>query len=158
MNFKTAVEKSDHLSNAFRQGLQALRKRDRRHIKAEDTRRITGSVDVDSAYATVDPQASRWDFGVAYQHTNRNDEVVYWVETHTASSSEIETVLQKAAWLQQWFQAKGKYLARFEKDMVWVSSGSTRLTLSDPKRKRMAELGLRCCGQKLHLPNERAPV
>lgn len=156
MKFQTAVKKSAHLSNAFREGLQALRKRDRRHIEAEDTRKITGSIDVDSAYVAVDPQANRWDFGIAYQHTNRNDEVVYWVETHTASDSEIGTVLRKAAWLQQWFRGKGKYLARFEKDIVWVSSGTTRLTLSAPKRKRMAELGLRCCGQKLHIPNKKA--
>jgi len=158
MDFKTAVERLPELSNAFREGLQALRKRDRRHITAEDTRRITGSVDVDSAYAAVEPHANRWDFGIAYQHTNRKNERVYLVETHTASDSEFETVLRKAAWLQQWFRANGKFLARFEKDIVWVSSGSTRLTLSDPKRKRMAELGLRCCGQNLHIPNEKASV
>jgi hypothetical protein len=155
MTFKEAVENTTHLENAYRPGLQALRAQDRPHIDAEDTRKLTGSVDVDTANVAADPHGNRWDFGIAYQHTNRSEEVVYWVETHTANDSQVGVVIKKAAWLQQWFKGRGKQLAIFEKDIVWVSSGATTFTLSSTQRKQMAALGLRPAGGKLRIRNKR---
>ena len=155
MTFKEAIEKTPSLKGAYCAGLQALRKQDAKHIEAEDTRSIKGSVDVDAANLAAEPQANRWDFGIAYKHTNRDAEVIYWVETHTASDSEVSCVLRKAAWLQNWFKGKGRLLAAFEKDIYWVSSGSTKFTLSAPQRKQMAQLGLLSAGNKLRIRNER---
>lgn len=155
MTFKQAVENTPSLGGAYCEGLQALRKQDAKHINAEDTRAIRGSVDVDAANLATEPQANRWDFGIAHQHTNRKEEVVYWVETHTASNSEVGCVLKKAAWLQNWFKGKGKRLAAFEKDIFWVSSGATSFTLSAPQRKQMAQLGLRSAGRMLNIRNKR---
>ncbi|MBE7494465.1 MAG: hypothetical protein HS117_05940 [Verrucomicrobiaceae bacterium] len=155
MTFQEAVEKTTHLKDAYRPGLQALRAEDKPHIEAEDTRKLTGSVDVDTANLVSEPHSNRWDFGIAYQHTNRSGEVVYWVETHTASDSQVGVVIKKAAWLQQWFKGHGKHLALFEKDIVWVSSGATTFTLSSTQRKQMAALGLRPIGGKLRIRNKR---
>jgi len=155
MTFQTAVEKTRHLKHAWRAGLEALRAPDRRHIGAEDTRRLTGSVDVDTACRRADPDGNRWDFGIAYQHHNRGQEVVYWVETHTASDSQVGKVIRKAQWLQRWFRGDGRLLARFEKDIVWVSSGPTKFTLSATQRKQMSEVGLRTVGSRLRIRNER---
>jgi len=155
MTFKEAVEKTTHLKKAYCPGLQALRAEDKPHIEAEDTRKLTGSVDVDTANTASDPYGNRWDFGIAYQHTNRDAEVVYWVETHTASDSQVSVVIKKAAWLQQWFKGHGKHLAAFEKDILWVSSGATTFTLSSTQRKQMAVLGLRPTGGKLRIRNKR---
>jgi len=41
----------------------------------------------------TEPNAHRWDFAIAYQHTNRTKEFIYWVETHTGSDNQISTVL-----------------------------------------------------------------
>ena len=155
MTFKEAVEKTKHLEKAHRQGLQALEDKCKPHIEAENTRKITGSVFVDEANKKVDPYGHRWDYGIAYQHTNRDAEVVYWVETHTASDSQVGKVIKKAAWLQQWFKGHGKHLATFEKDILWVSSGATTFTLSSTQRKQMAALGLRTTGGKLRIRNKR---
>ena len=153
--FKEAIKKTPSLDGAYREGLQALRKQDAKHIDAEDTRALRGSIDVDAANLAAEPQANRWDFGIAYQHTNRKEEVIYWVETHTASDSEVGRVLKKAAWLQTWFKGKGKHFVHFEKDILWVSSGSTSFTLSAPQRKQMAQLGLRSAGGNLRIRNNR---
>ena len=155
MTFKEAVEKTARLENAWCAGLQALRSQDRRHIEVEDTRKLVGSVDVDAANEPFDHHGNRWDFAIACQHTNRPAEVIYWVETHTASDSQVGKVIKKAAWFQQWFRSKGKLLATFEKDILWVSSGATTFTLSSTQRKQMAVLGLRPAGGKLHIRNKR---
>jgi hypothetical protein len=155
MTFKQAVEKSPHLHQAWCVGLQALRPEDKPHIQAEDPRKLTGSVDVDTAYQKVVPQSNRWDFGIAYQHTNINQEVIYWVELHTASDSEVKVVIKKAQWLLEWLANEGRLLAGFERDIVWISSGPTTFTLSSTQKKRMAASGLKHVGGKLRISNRR---
>ena len=155
LTFKQAIAKTPSLAKSYREGLQALRNQDAKHINAEDTRAIRGSLDLDASNLAAEPPANRWDFGIAYQHTNRKAEVVYWVETHTASDSEVGRVLKKAAWLQNWFKGKGKLLAQLEKDIFWVSSGATSFTLSAPQRKQMAQLGLRSAGSTLQIRKKR---
>lgn len=155
MNVEQAAGKIEALKNAWRPGLQALRAEDKPHIEAEDPRKITGSVDVDKAYQKLIPQSNRWDFGIAFQHSNRDKEVVYWVELHTASDSQVKVVIKKAQWLLQWLRDEGKPLAAFEKDIIWVSSGATTFTRSSPQRKLMAQAGLQHVGGKLHIPTKR---
>ncbi len=140
---------------AWRRGLQALRPEDKPHIEADDTRRLKGSIDLDRAWQPLDPYGNRWDFGIAYQHSDMLDEFIYWVETHTASDHEVDRVIRKARWLLDWLKGPGKRLAQFEREVVWVSSGATTFTLTAPKKKRMAEAGLLHRGLKLAIRNER---
>jgi hypothetical protein len=113
MNFKDAVGKTLHLENAWKPGLGALRAKDRPHILPEETRLLRGSVDVDSALQKHDPNANRWDFAIAYKHSNRDRDSVYWVEIHTANDKEVKVVLNKLRWLRTWLGNDGKYLAQF---------------------------------------------
>ena len=155
MNFQQAVGKTPALKDAWRAGLQALRAEDKPHIEAEDPRNLTGSVDVDTAYQKLMPQSNRWDFGIAFQHSNHDKEVVYWVELHTASDSQVKVVIKKAQWLLEWLNGEGKPLAAFEKEIVWVSSGATTFTRSSPQKKLMAQAGLQHVGGKLRIPSKR---
>lgn len=155
ITFKDTVAETKGLETAYQKGLQALEQKCKAHIDAEDTRKIKGSVFVDVAYLATDPNGNRWDYGIAYKHTNREEEVIYWVETHTASDSQVSRVLAKAVWLQKWFKGMGKKLAEFEKEILWVSSGATTFTLSSTQRKQMATLGLRTTGGKLRIRNKR---
>ena len=116
-----------HLQNAWTQGLGALRRQDRPHVTAEDTRLLRGSADVDSALQAYEPHAHRWDFGIGYRHTNRHKDCVYWVEIHTADDKEVKVVLDKLLWLRAWLTGAGRLLNQFESDFVWVSSGATSL-------------------------------
>jgi len=156
MKFKAAVEKVPGLEKAHQPGLRALRSQDRPHIVAEDTRRLTGSIDVDSALQARYPQANRWDFAIAYDHTDRNAEVIYWVELHTASDSQVKVVIKKAQWLLQWLKGDANTLATFEREIIWVSSGATSLTPSAPQTKQMAQAGLVHRGGTLRITNKRA--
>jgi hypothetical protein len=156
MSFKTALENTLNLENSYQPGLQALRAEDRPHIQADDTRRLRGSADIDAALLKAEPNANRWDFAIAYQHTNPNAaEFIYFVELHTASDSQVSVVIRKAQWLVNWLQNDGRLLAAFDHDIVWVSSGSTSFTPSATKLKQMALLGMRHCGTILRIRNKR---
>jgi hypothetical protein len=158
MTFKQAVERTAHLENSWRGGLQALRAQDARHIEAENTRHFRGSIDLDTAWQPLDPQGHRWDFGISYQHTDREKEFVYWVETHTANDSEVDRVIHKAKWLLAWFQRGGRLLNAFEREILWISSGRTSFTLTAPQRKQMAAAGLKQIGPTLRVRNAWAPI
>lgn len=155
MTFKDAVRQTPDVQNAWRTGLQALRAEDRPHVEAEDTRRLCGSADIDAALLQKEPNANRWDFGIGYKHEDRTEEVIYWTELHTASDSQVSVVIKKAQWLVNWLKNSAPKLKAFENDIVWVSSGATSLTLSNPKQKQMAQVGLRHVGSKLRIKNKR---
>jgi hypothetical protein len=155
VSFKAAIEKTPNLEKAHQMGLQALRAEDRRHIDAEDTRHLTGSVYVDAALQKADPHGNRWDYAIGYQHANRAEEVIYWVEPHTASDAQVKTVIKKAQWLLTWLKGAGKLLDAFEREIVWVSSGATSFTLSAPQNKQMALVGLQHRGSVLRISEKR---
>jgi hypothetical protein len=155
MNFKDAVEGTPYLDGAHQPGLQALRAQDRPHLDVAKTRNLRGSVDIDTAFQETDPHANRWDYAIGYQHSNRADEVIYWLELHTASDSQIKVVIKKAQWLMNWLKDTGKLLAKFERDIIWVSSGPTSFTLGSPQKKQMAQVGLEHRGGLLRLPEKR---
>jgi len=152
-----AVNATPHLKGKWKRGLQALRAEDKPHIKAADTRSITGSVDVDSAlmHLPEHAQANRWDFAIGYQHEDRTQECLYWVELHTASDSQVDVVLRKLQWLLCWLEGDGKALKAFERDFVWVSSGATHYTLNGPQRRAFVDLGLRQTGGVIRIPKKR---
>ena len=56
--------------------------------------RLRGSLDLDAAWQQLDPHANRWDCALADQHTNREPEFLYWVETHTANESQVNCVIR----------------------------------------------------------------
>jgi len=143
MTFRQASDATPHLLDKFEDGLAALRKRDKNHVTSTDTRRITGSVDVDTAYKRVPGHegANRWDFAVGYQHTNRKAEVIYWIETHTGSDKEIERMRRKRAWLATWLKNEGKPLAKFEARYVWAPSGKTSFLGGALQVRKLALLG-----------------
>ena len=155
MDFKKTVQKTHLLEDAWRPGLQALRAEDKPHIHAEDPRKLTGSVDIDAAYLAEDPNGNRWDYAIGYRHTNRTADVIYWVELHTGSDSQINVMIKKVKWLRAWFKGAGERLAAFEREILWVSSGSTKLTPSSPQKKKMAMAGLRQVGGRFRIPNQR---
>jgi hypothetical protein len=155
MNFKRSVKKTPLLEDAWKPGLQALRAEDKPHIAPDDSRKIKGSVDIDAAYMAKDPNGNRWDFAIGYRHTNRKADVIYWVELHTASDSEVKVVIRKAQWLLNWFKGPGTLLSAFEREILWVSSGSTKLSPSAPQKKQMAQVGLRQVGGRLRINDHR---
>jgi hypothetical protein len=155
LSFSKAVMETPHLAAAWQPGLGALRAQDKPHIQPHDPRALKGSVDIDGSLKHYHPTAHRWDFGIAYRHSNRPSEFVYWVEIHPATEKEVNVVLDKFKWLLNWLTSDGYRLKGFECDYVWLSSGKTSLSPTSPKLKQFAQLGLRYGGKILRIPNNR---
>lgn len=156
MSFKSAVEKTPQLEDAWQPGLQALRAEDKPHIHPEEPQRLRGSVDIDAALQKAEPNANRWDFAIAYQHSNEPDEFLYWVELHSASDSQVKVVIRKAVWLLDWLRNGGKSLNSFKREIIWISSGATSFTRAAPQRRQMAQVGLVHRGSHLQIRNSRS--
>ena len=154
MKFRKAVELSPSLEQAWQTGLSALRSTDRTHVRVEDTRRLTGSVDLDNTLKSTLPNEPRWDYAVGYRHTTPKGEIIYWVEVHPATDGEIKVVLKKLAWLKQWLCETAPQLNSLGREFIWVSSGKTSLTLSSPQQKKLAEHGLQHRGRVFQIPKE----
>jgi hypothetical protein len=152
VTFRQAIEQSPDLRGAYKRGLAALRRADKQHVDAEDTRLITGSMDVESCLRSKSPNDPQWDYAIGSRPRNRNDEVVYRVEVHPASPGEIKVVLAKLKWLTEWLGQNARHLDAMYREFIWVSSGKTSFTLSAPQRKQFALLGLQHKGRVFKIP------
>ena len=79
-------------------GLRALGRSARGLVRPADTRQLQGSVDIDGGLRASEPQASRWDYAIAYA------DGVWFVEVHPAASdANVHEVIEKARWLRSRF-------------------------------------------------------
>lgn len=132
----------------FHKGLGALKPVDAGHISTSNPRALAGSADVDSALATDQPNAHRWDYVVG--KSNGKSVTTHWVEVHPAGSPKnVAEVERKLAWLAGWLQ--GKPLSQYPKDIVWVASGKSTFNTRSPAVKALAAKGCRFVGGHLAL-------
>lgn len=153
MTFQQAVEATADLAGAWRPGLQALKSVDKLHVKAQNTRRLTGSTDVDAALQPRWPQDNRWDYAIGHQPANRQGEMICWVEVHPASAGDTKVVLAKLDWLQKWLIGAA-HLNAMPREFVWVSSGTTSFSLTAPQQKQWALRGLQHKGRVFTIPDQ----
>ena len=117
--FKTAVENTPDIANCYQVGLQALGKYSKK-IELDDTMLCSGSVDIDACTKAKYPQSSRWDYALCYKAE------VFFVEVHTANSTEVGAVLNKFQWLKDWLNNEApeinKLKAKSQTPFVWIQS------------------------------------
>ncbi len=87
------------------------------------------------------PNDVRWDYGVGIKQAADRDQVV-WIEVHSASSSHVDTVLTKLAWLRSWVRSDGTAFAQMSARYVWLATSDASLSPNTPKRRLIAERGL----------------
>lgn len=153
MTFQQAVEATADLAGAWCPGLQALKRADKLHVRAQDTRRLTGSADVDAALQQRRPKDKRWDYAIGHQPANGQREMIYWVEVHPAGAGDTKVVLAKLDWLKQWLTG-APYLNAMPREFVWVSSGQTSFSLTAPQQKQWALRGLQHKGRVFTIPDQ----
>lgn len=126
--FQKAVEATDEIKNCWKPGLQALGSYSTK-IKLGD-KEVCGSVDLDGCLAgqKLYPSENRWDYAVCYNGK------VYFVEVHSAESSEVEVVRNKQSWLTNWLNSKAPELVKLKASGPnhWVQSGRMNI----PKESR----------------------
>jgi len=91
--FKRAVLNTSDIANCYQPGLQALRAYNTK-ILIKNKSLCAGSVDIDECVKSKYPNSNRWDYCVGYGNQ------VYFIEVHSANTSEVGTMLAKLQWLK----------------------------------------------------------
>lgn len=152
--FQIAVQATPALAQAYRSGLQALGGNSDK-IKYDDSRRLTGSVDVDKALLKFDKKKygseERWDYAIGFQ-PKQNAEVVHWVEVHPASGAKnVDDLLKKLTRLKTWLKANGQSFERFPQHFHWVATSGVHIPPHTPAARKLMSSGLRMPTPKLDL-------
>jgi hypothetical protein len=136
--FETAVKETPEIANAYQQGLKAFGNYSHK-IKLEKQANCQGSVEIDKAVEKLYPQENRWDYALCYA------EKVYFVEIHSADTSEVSVVLKKFEWLKKWLREKAPLIERLkaEQPYFWVQSGHYDILKGSRQSKQIAAAGLR---------------
>lgn len=86
------------------------------------------------------PEEARWDYVIGYgQHA-------YFVEVHSAETSEVKMVLAKLGWLRNWLKTQAPELAKMKSSVntfVWIPSGRVNILPSSPQAMRLNQSGLK---------------
>lgn len=132
--FVQAVDSTPDVAGKSKKGLSALGGNSTK-IKATDTRKIDGSLDIDSSVEILYPEESRWDYGVSY-----NDKV-YFVEVHPAMTNEVTTVLNKLAWLKQWLKNNAPEINKLKADdpYHWLQTANNLILPKTSQYRKLAE-------------------
>ena len=133
-------------------GLQAVSTADREKIHTENTRSVTGSVNIDKDLENQFPTDNRWDYAVGYRGSDAVEKA-FFIEVHSAETSEIRCVVRKAQSLKAWAERNAPDLwnMTLPREIHWVASGRCDLRLNDSYRRQLALAGVGSPKQYLEL-------
>jgi hypothetical protein len=144
MRFQEAVANSNDVRDYYRVGLHALLEGDRNRLSCQDTRKISGSLNLDAAVAHLYPDAARWDYGIGIKKTETTDKAI-WVEVHPADANQVRKMIEKGIWLKNWLKNRAPDLMAITHEdsaYVWVASGGVSFQRNSPQTKRLALEGI----------------
>ncbi len=151
MTFEDAVRKAPlPVCNAYQPGKQALKGEHRDQVTCRDSRRFTGSVDLEAAINVTQDQETMnpWDYGFGFRERDGR-EVAVWIEVHTASTTEVSAVLRKLEWLQRWLRYEAPALHGLSQgcsggnNYFWLATAAgVHITPNSPQARRLRQAGL----------------
>ena len=139
--FEDVVMSIPTIANAYKDGLQALEGKDASKIKPKNPRNLSGSVYLDKCLERTNPHDARWDYVLGYK------EKAYFVEIHPANTSNVDEVVKKKKWLEQWLDVNAKALRTMMvgPNYYWVASGKIAILPNSPQSRRIAKNKLVLC-------------
>ena len=143
--FTDAIEEATHLR--FLPGLQAIKQGEGKgQVSGKSATNILGSVAIDDDCRAAYPTASRWDYAIGYSRSN--EAIAYFVEVHSAETSEVSTVERKLLWLKGFLAEQSqRKLADLSAEYHWVASGRINIPHHTPQFRKLKttlfKMGLR---------------
>jgi len=141
--FKQAVEATDEVQHCFMEGKLAILNKERSKVELTESRKCGGSLFIDDCLINQNkyPSENRWDYAIDY-----NGEV-FFIEVHTASTSEVSTVLKKLAWLKDWLIHKAPEInslrAKTKTPFYWVQSNGYHILPNSSQERLVIQKGLK---------------
>ncbi len=117
-SFKAVIEETTEVSNCFEEGLKGLGKYSNK-VELADPKKCEGSVDIDACVAKYYPNESRWDYVFGYKGE------AFFIEVHSADTSEVGVVLKKLQWLKNWLNSQAPELNKIKakgQTFYWIQS------------------------------------
>ena len=140
MKFIAAVNSTSELAPHLQTRLNALSNAHQNCIIAANLRLVTGSVDIDGALKSAYPNDNRWDYAIGYRISNQDDKA-FFVEFHKANVDEVDRVIKKKQWIENWM--RGKPVDNLlDRRFVWVSTGGIKIPQNSPQRRIINSYGL----------------
>ncbi len=137
--FELAVKATPDVCEGYCPGLQALGKYSAK-VELENNRLCGGSIEIDELTLHLYEGENRWDYALAY-----NNEVFY-VEVHSAETSEVSTVIRKLKWLKNWLLEKApeirKLSATSRTPYYWVQSKKFNIPQSSRQHREAVRHGI----------------
>lgn len=146
-SFKSAVQATPLLKDAYKEGLQALGNYSNK-VTPSDTKKCEGSVDIDSALRDVVinsrkvyAEDCRWDYAIGY------DGKIYFIEVHSAETSQVTQVLKKHRWLKDFLVAQAPELNKEDKRFYWIASGRNHILKHSVQKRKLDDSAIILVGQ-----------
>lgn len=140
LTFKEAVEATPDVSTGYREGIEAFGEY-KAKIKVPDSKKIDGSLDIDAMTAKLYPDSNRWDYAICY------DGEVFYIEVHSATTSEVSKMIQKLQWLKSWLIKKApeinKLTTTTRQPYYWVQSSGCNIPKHMPQYKKIVQNKIR---------------
>jgi hypothetical protein len=137
--FKQAVEATPEVAKCFTHGLGALGNYSYK-ILVSDTKKLQGSIDIDSCTRTIYPNENRWDYAFAY-----NGEV-FFIEVHPAYSKDVKKVVKKLQWLKDWLNQQApeinKMKAKSRHPFYWIQTKNFTIPQTSPQYRLARSNGI----------------
>ena len=135
-----AVEQTPDAAGCFKVGLKALGDDKAKKLIVPETRKIGGSLDIDSTTKSLYPNAARWDYAVEY------DSEVFFIEVHDSNPDNVNEVIRKYEWLKGWLKEKAPSIKALEATSRpayhWIATEKSTLGNSTTDYLRLAKHGI----------------
>jgi len=117
--FRQAIKNTSDVCNSYCAGLGAFGKYAKK-IKVPDISKINGSLDIDTSTHKIYPNDNRWDYAICY------DGEVFYIEVHSAITSEVSKMINKLNWLKLWLSTNApqinKLTTKTKQAYHWVQA------------------------------------
>ena len=139
IEFKEAINTATHLK--LKDGLTAIKRGEGKgRITAENPRNVLGSVNIDDDWLKAAPNSNRWDYVIGYDRSGKV--VAYFVEVHSAETSEVSKIEKKLNWLlgDVLRDETNAELASLTREIHWIASGRIKIPQHSRQYKYLATL------------------
>ena len=138
--FKQAVLITEDIKECYQKGLQGLRE-NKNKIVLQNPLECGGSVEIDECTLKKYPNSNRWDYVFDYKRE------VFFMEVHSANTSEVRTVLRKFQWLIDWLNQNAPELNNLKSKnkpvFYWVQSSGYNILKNSPQERAIVQNGLK---------------
>ena len=138
--FRIAVSLTPDIAEGYCVGLTALNINSQA-IQATNTRKLSGSVDIDACVKEKYAEEARWDYVIGFEAN------AIFVEVHSAETSEVNVVLAKLRWLRNWLKTQAPELEKIKSEtnppFVWIPSGRMNILPGSPQFMRLSQSGIK---------------